>query len=451
MNGQDLRGIWAQIDLSPEADDRIRRELMQALRRPEQRSFPLIRLRRVERRLSKTILAAIVIVALLTVAAIAAAAVKLPAAVFSWQLHLTESEAPTPTVAGSDEAEAMPTAATSPYAPETAAEVLPEPVADTDKPVIKDSAEETPDRRAGWQWINGKMYYFLDDGTKAAGWQEIDGKMYYFLDDGAWAVFLCTDNGSVRYDAGNPDDFTPVSGWLSDYQKRYYLGEDGRVLTGWQVIDGESYYFLSDGTQARGWQKINGSWYYFDIFPKAGGVSGAMVTGWLTNWESDRYYLGTDGRMATGWQEIDGKTYYFMADGAQVCGWQGIDDSWYYFDPFQSVDGMSGAMATGWQEIDGEWYYFREDGTLDAAEPDPVAFPFRSDEEAAAPYVEDSSAEPTDPEGAPESASGDAPPASSAPAEEPAEEPPTSEYSIDPAPSEDSGFEDTEARIVEDP
>jgi len=263
MNGQDLRGIWAQIDLSPEADDRIRRELMQALRRPEQRSFPLIRLRRVERRLSKTILAAIVIVALLTVAAIAAAAVKLPAAVFSWQLHLTESEAPTPTVAGPDEAEAMPTAATSPYAPETAAEVLPEPVADTDKPVIKDSAEETPDRRAGWQWINGKMYYFLDDGTKAAGWQEIDGKMYYFGDDGIMQTGI-----------------KKVGGY------KYYFGDDGVMRTGMQEISGKRYCFGKDGVMLTGMAKYDGSWYYFSS-------KGVMQTGWKTI-KKQKYYFDTE-------------------------------------------------------------------------------------------------------------------------------------------------------------
>ena len=414
MNEQDLRRIWAQIDLSPEADDRIRRELMQALRRPEQGRFPLIRLRRVERRLSKTMLAAIVIGALLTVAAIAAAAGKLPLVRSAHQPRLTESETPPPTPTAaeeqsfldyglpSDEAEAAPPPEATPCVSEAAAEALPEPT-DTERPSAKETSEEANDRQAGWKWINGRVYYFLDNETTATGWQIIDRKTYYFLDSGVQAYGWKEINGSWYY-FDYFEGGAMATGWLTNLETgKYYFGEDGRMATGWQKIDGNMYYFLDNGVQAGGWQEIDGAWYYFDFFPNTFCVPGAMATGWLTKLETGNYYLGEDGR-----------------------------------------------MVTGWQEIDGEWYYFREDGALDPAAHDPDTSSLHPGDDAA-PDSEATSAEPPDPGAGPEATPEDAPPASDAPAEESAEEPPASENSTDPAPSEDSVFADTEARTVEEP
>ena len=450
MNEQDLRRIWAQIDLSPEADDRIRGELMQALCRPERRGSLSIRLRRVERRLSKTMLTAIVIGALLTVAAIAAAAGKLPLVRSAQQPRLTESETPSPTPTAaeeksfldhslpSDEAEAAPPPEATPFVSEEAAEALQEP-ADTEGPSAKETSEDTKDRQVGWKWINGRIYYFLDDETTATGWQMIDGKTYYFLDSGIQAYGWKEINGSwyfFDYFEGG----AMTTGWLTKLETgMYYFGEDGRMATGWQEINGNTYYFLDSGVQAYGWKEINGSWYFFDYFE-----GGAMATGWLTKLETGKYYFGEDGRMATGWQKIDRNMYYFLDSGARAAGWQEIDGAWYYFDLFPDTDTVCvpGAMATGWQEIDGEWYYFREDGALDPAAHDPDTSPLPSGDDEA-PNNEWTSAEPPDPEAAP--------PASDAPEERPAEEPPASDSSVEPAPFDDSVFADTEAQSGEEP
>ena len=110
-------------------------------------------------------------------------------------------------------------------------------------------------------------------------------------------------------------DGETAGGWLSSLGEdggSYYLGEDGRLLTGWQRIDGEWYYFRENGERVVGWLELDGDQYYLDAFK---GDGGAMATGWL-RYFPQTYYLDADGRMVTGDREIDGTWYSFRDDGA---------------------------------------------------------------------------------------------------------------------------------------
>ena len=79
----------------------------------------------------------------------------------------------------------------------------------------------------GWQQRNGS-YYFLNipDGDMKTGWFK-DKDIWYYLNptgDNAGAVLMNT--------------------WLvSADGKKYYLGNNGVMLTGWNNIDGRWYYF----------------------------------------------------------------------------------------------------------------------------------------------------------------------------------------------------------------
>ena len=161
--------------------------------------------------------------------------------------------------------------------------------------------------KRGWKTVNGKKYYYNENGVAVTGWQTIDGKKYFFMPEGYM-----------------------MTGWISFGSTKYYLMPDGHMLTGWCSFGSTKYYLASDGKMVRGWQTISGK----------------------------KYYFNTDGIMQTGWQTIDGKKYFFMPEGYMMTGWISFGKTRYYLD-------KNGVMQTGWQFISNTWYYFRTNGTLD--------------------------------------------------------------------------------------
>jgi lysozyme len=97
------------------------------------------------------------------------------------------------------------------------------------------------------------------------------------------------------------------------------VGDDNKLLTGWNKV-GDYWYFLeANGSMKTGWyQDANGKWYYFND-------KGQMMTGWL-QYNSKYYYLyeatnsaqceyiGTTAYSCTKTLS-DGKSYTFDADG----------------------------------------------------------------------------------------------------------------------------------------
>ena len=201
--------------------------------------------------------------------------------------------------------------------------------------------------KRGWKTVNGKKYYYNENGVAVTGWQTIDGKKYFFMPEGYM-----------------------MTGWISFGSTKYYLGTDGVMRTGWQTINGKKYFFMPEGYMMTGWISFGQTRYY--LMP-----DGHMLTGWCS-FGSTKYYLASDGKMVRGWQTISGKKYYFNTDGIMQTGWQTIDGKKYFFMPegYMMTGWISfgktryyldknGVMQTGWQFISNTWYYFRTNGTLD--------------------------------------------------------------------------------------
>lgn len=127
------------------------------------------------------------------------------------------------------------------------------------------------------------------------------------------------------------------------------IKQDGKVATGWQLI--ESNWYLADdkGNVKTGWQKVNNTWYYLK-------GTGVMAIGWQKV-NNDWYYLKDTGAMATGWQKVNNYWYFLKGNGVMATGWQKVNDTWYYLK-------SDGAMATGWQKINNKWYYLYNDGSM---------------------------------------------------------------------------------------
>lgn len=268
----------------------------------------------------------------------------------------------------------------------------------------------------GWIKQNSKWYYLSNDGTVVTGWFR-DGSKWYYLDDGksdrpngsgkfnrgemVTGVFTVPDfcdgvsndpkgeqsfkangewigkgassfaakaggwnkdeNGKWRY---YDTDNKPVSGWLLENNKWYYLdaANDNIMVIGWKEVDGETYYFDGSGALKAGWQQIDGVWYYLN--PEHDGTYGARQVGWVF-YKNKWYYLaesGKTGAMQVGWEKRGTNEWYYldpnnggaMHDG----GWMKLDGKWYYLNP--EHDGTFGKQLQGWQKDGGNWYYMQK-------------------------------------------------------------------------------------------
>lgn len=235
---------------------------------------------------------------------------------------------------------------------------------------------------SGYDWVQEFGYGDVNAASRRT--DEPVRTFYVQAADSVYSSYTSGDGGydysydDSSYDAGTEDDygegFEEVYGeWKSDARGWWFALSDGTYVQDCLLaVDGDIYIFGQDGYMLTGWQVVQGSYYYFH----ANGALGfsEWVDGyWLSDdaewryaprasWKLDGtgwYYQDTSGWYATGWQYIDGSWYWFNGSGYMVTGWQYINGSWYWFDG-------SGHMLTGWQYINGSWYYFTDSGAMAA-------------------------------------------------------------------------------------
>lgn len=243
-----------------------------------------------------------------------------------------------------------------------------------------------------WQKISNKWYRFGADGYMLSGEITLGGAHYLLggPSDGAMVTGWVWRNGAWYY-YGGPDDGAMKTNWAYD-GGWYYLGNDGRMRTGWVQVDSVCYWLNGSGRMATGWLNLGGTWYWLDLNSGAMAENGTAVchgvrslfngsgawisgsgwrqlgnrwfylsgdrvaTGWL-NLGGAWYWLAGDGAMKTGWILVDNKWYYCNGSGAMLTGWQWVGNAWYLL-------GSDGAMLTGWQTINGARYYLGTDGIM---------------------------------------------------------------------------------------
>ncbi len=216
----------------------------------------------------------------------------------------------------------------------------------------------------GWEFVDGKWYYYNakrematgfvhlephsyyldDDGVMVIGWREIDGDWYYFHESGAMITgwYPVGDRWYYFDETGKMK-----TGWQQLNDGWYYLSESGAMVTGRYLVNDHWYYFDETGKMKTGWQQLNEDWYYFY-------ESGEMITGWCLagdHW----FYLDETGKMKTGWLQLNDDLYYLYEGGQMITGWYPVGEHWYYFDE-------NGKMKTGVQVIDGIEYNLGTDG-----------------------------------------------------------------------------------------
>lgn len=152
----------------------------------------------------------------------------------------------------------------------------------------------------------GYSYYFDAKGYAHTGWLKYGKDYYFFNANGAmqkkrWVgQYYLRSNGKMA-----------VSRWVT---KTQYVGEDGKLIPGYQKKAKAKFVKTSKGKKYRNydgtystktWQCIKGHWYYFYS-------SGIMAA----NRKIGDYYVGKNGRMLVNKSVcIEKYRYYYGSDG----------------------------------------------------------------------------------------------------------------------------------------
>ena len=273
----------------------------------------------------------------------------------------------------------------------------------------------------GWyEPEDGIRFYFDSDGRSPVLWEKIDGEWYWF------SYWQDDDRYCYSASAGLT--------WTFDGNGEYgtcVFSDSGKLLTGWQEVEGEWYYSDSDGyVYEAKWLTYKGQHYYFNSDGKmlkneksyfvdgmlcnfnSDGVctnysSATKLKGWYQLRDNERpsyfsddielwVYMDGEGNMYRNrWLYYSGSWYYFGSDGVMVLYDLLIDGKFYEFetngkcvDPDQNYTGWhritsendstdwfyygpDHKVVTGWKQIGGKWYYFTTDGRMvyDSYEP----------------------------------------------------------------------------------
>ncbi len=280
--------------------------------------------------------------------------------------------APSPSAAVSASPTAAPESPTETPAATAAPESPTETPAATETPAPTDPVQPM-DFTPGWNLVNGKYYYYLDDGTMVRGqWFKDGNDWYYFNDDGTmksaeWFrdgidTYYLRDWGGMLHDQfyryeGKLYYFRGWGGMMYDMKfqvgnKWYKANSDGTLVKGW-TQEGDKFYYYDDQYtlyRQEGWLKLGNVYYYIN-------ADGSRVQGqWLKD-GIDLYYMNADGTMKSAeWYKEGNDWYYFRDWGAAIYDtlfYEG--ENIYYFE-------SDCKMARGWYELDGYTYYFRDWG-----------------------------------------------------------------------------------------
>lgn len=141
-------------------------------------------------------------------------------------------------------------------------------------------------KKSGWIEEDGITRFYDENGTMVTDWHIIDGKKYYFGDDGS----LYTDNflelSENLYYINNDGSLYSTTGWLENGDYFYYVNQDYTLYRkGWLEFENTWYYLASDGKMQTGLLDLGNKKYLLE-------PSGSMLTGnGLTYYNNHWYYI----------------------------------------------------------------------------------------------------------------------------------------------------------------
>ena len=279
----------------------------------------------------------------------------------------------------------------------------------------------------GFKMIDGKGYYFWNNGYLAKGVTNYKGKAYvidengnlvdyqegwntlgnesFYIKNGVALMDTFVDGNFIGgngltytgiYYGSNSNNVALVHGklaknqWVESNNSKCYVDEKGHMLrnqwidnhyvdrNGYMVKDtwvGNRYIDANGESKPNGstshetkaeWKQTNGKWWYQH-------KDGTCTKNDFETISGQTYYFDGNGYMVTGWKEINNKLYFFYASGVMAKNvWQGA----YYlgsdgvmltnaFTPDGYYVGSDGAYVRNQKvTVDGKVYYLNADGKV---------------------------------------------------------------------------------------
>ena len=193
-----------------------------------------------------------------------------------------------------------------------------------------------------------ERYYVNDQGIRLTGPQTIDGKQVYFdTYEGSQVFDNFADDGYFYGQDGNRVDLG-ANRYVQIRDNWYYVGNDGKILTGEHIIDGAHVYFEYGGKQVKGDFDYKNQFHDKD--------SGTLVTNRFVTVNDKTYFIGADSKAIKGATVIDNIEYFFdEKTGAQVKGNFASNKKYY--------NSTTGALViNSYVQVDKDWYYVGNDG-----------------------------------------------------------------------------------------
>lgn len=118
--------------------------------------------------------------------------------------------------------------------------------------------------------------------------------------------------------------------WLNLDGKKYYMDNNGYMVTGWYQVDNQWYYMDENGVVQYGWLKDKDKWYYLSP------VGGAMVTNTVIEGRqigADGVWIPAEGQIEPTSSSIDISTPYLfqnLGEGLKTNGYSIISSGWTF-------------------------------------------------------------------------------------------------------------------------
>ncbi len=215
---------------------------------------------------------------------------------------------------------------------------------------------------AGITQIDGSNYLFDNNGIlKTSGTPVVNGKKYYIgADNTIQTGWLYLGNWKMYFDLTSYTAYTDNDGVIDIDGYKYLFNSDGVMQTfaGTTIINGAKYWFSDEGYLKCGWLQLGNFTLYFDPETYQAAIGVRKIDGINYIFDNNGVKITKKGLFVS-----NGKKYYIDSSGNAVTGWVTVGSWRMYFDP------STGIAATGIRTIDSVLCCFSKDGVLTSYQP----------------------------------------------------------------------------------
>lgn len=191
--------------------------------------------------------------------------------------------------------------------PEQNQEQKPEDSASPENP-----ATPEPTKNLGWITDNHETRYYDAENHFVTGMNTIEGKKYYFNNDGVLQSGILKI-GKAYYYADGKGVIRTAKGFISCSGRLYYVQNGGQILAGKTFKLGKkTYRAAGNGVIMRGVYKRGKHYYYSDSKGVLRTAKGCF------RWKSNTYYCNKGGKLTTKKMVKSGKYYYYFDSTAKA-------------------------------------------------------------------------------------------------------------------------------------